>query len=492
MLAALAVGFAVAIGALASYILVHHELISQVDDSLTSSYNDITHVGPNGGFVVHFSRSVSSENIVWLIYPDGTPALETGSPPGSLPVSANVKVLALDSDQGDQTKATVTIGGTTFRMLAISLGPTLLSDGTPQGSGTLTSAALVIAHPLTDINRTLADLRLILLLVGLSGVAVAMGLGYGAARAMIRPVGRLTATAEHVAVTQDLGARIPEEGDDELGRLARSFNAMLGALESSRQQQAQLVADAGHELRTPLTSLRTNIEVLMRTPDLPNADRDELLGDVRAQLEELTTLVGDLVDMARDDEQLAEPVAVRLDEIVERAVERARRRATTLNFVVHLDQGSVRAQPALLERAVLNVLDNAAKWSPPGGQVEVTLRRGATWVLEVRDHGPGIAPEDLPRVFDRFYRAPTARSMPGSGLGLAIVRHAVQSHGGSVSVQLPAGGGTLLHIELPVLTPPLAWPPPPPPGPSVDPLGTPSWSERGTPPAAHVPSGPER
>ena len=202
--------------------------------------------------------------------------------------------------------------------------------------------------------------------------------------------------------------------------LPRSFNAMLGALAVSRRQQSQLVSDAGHELRTPLTSLRTNIEVLMRTKDLPSDDREELLTDVDAQLKELTTLVGDLVDMAREDERTgAEPEPVPFNQIVERAVERAHRRAQSLHFDVSLQPGEVRAQPALLERAVMNVLDNAAKWSPPGGHVGVTLEANSAWHLTVTDQGPGIAPEDLPHIFERFYRARVcplhARLRPGPG-----------------------------------------------------------------------------
>jgi two-component system sensor histidine kinase MprB len=226
---------------------------------------------------------------------------------------------------------------------------------------------------------------------------------------------------------------------------------MLQALASSREQQAQLISDAGHELRTPLTSLRTNIEVLMRRPDLPSADRTELYTDVEAQLQELTNLVGDLVDLARHEERQAEPIEVRFDSLVGAAVERARRRAPEVSFVTHLTAGAVRAQPALLERAVLNVLDNAAKWSPPGSSVEVWLQRGAIWTLDVHDHGPGIAAEDLPHVFERFYRASSARSMPGSGLGLAIVKHVVDNHGGTVTASVPPEGGTVIHIELPIV-----------------------------------------
>jgi two-component system sensor histidine kinase MprB len=316
---------------------------------------------------------------------------------------------------------------------------------------------LQLALPLHDLNRTLGKLAFILFLVAVCGVGLALILGYLVARSSLAPVERLTRAAEHVAATQDLEATIEVTGDDELARLATSFNAMLAALAASRRQQAQLVADAGHELRTPLTSLRTNIEVLMKIRDLPEADRQALLADVTAQLVELTTLVGDVVELAREDEQQPEPQDLRLDLIVDRAIERARRRAPSIRFDASIEQGMVRGQPALLERAILNVFDNATKWSPPDARIEVWLaRNGPDWTLQVRDHGPGIAPDDLPHVFERFYRAPTARALPGSGLGLAIVAQVVQSHGGSVAVFSPHDGGTLVVITLPVLdTPPM-------------------------------------
>jgi two-component system sensor histidine kinase MprB len=314
-----------------------------------------------------------------------------------------------------------------------------------------------IGYPLTNVDNSLTFLRLMLLLVVLGGGAVAAGLGWWVGRTSIRPVELLSSAAQHVAETQDLSATIDDTGNDELGRLARSFNAMLGALDASRQQQSQLISDAGHELRTPLTSLRTNIEVLMKMRDLPAEDRDALLSDVDSQLQELTTLVGDLVDLARDDERAeAEPEAVPFADLVQRAVDRAQRRALSLHFDVSLQPGQVRAQPALLERAVMNVLDNAGKWSPTGGRVGVTLVSDDAWHLTVTDEGPGVAPEDLPHVFERFYRAQSARSMPGSGLGLAIVQRVVASHGGTIEVSSPTGGGTRVDIELPIEPEPAA------------------------------------
>jgi two-component system sensor histidine kinase MprB len=456
---ALAVGITVALASLISYFTVRHQLFSQIDSQLSQEASASTQsfTGSNGVFnpaVAGTFLRRNNEDLLQVISVEqssGTQsALATATywstsrqnePP--LPIThQQAEVAAIQSNQHEQTLSTITYQGSPYRV--ITIGGFSDSNGDP--------AALQIARPLSDIDHTLSDMGLILLVVTLSGIAVSVGIGYLIGKATMRPVVRLTAAAEHVAATQNLDAAIEDEGDDELSRLAHAFNSMLSALALSRHQQAQLISDAGHELRTPLTSLRTNIEVLMRVKHLPATDRAELSADVHAQLEELTTLVGDVVDLAQADErQKVDPMEVRLDVIVERAVERARRRAPAVVFDTHLTPGSIRAQPALLERAVLNILDNAAKWSPEGGTVSVWLQRGACWTLDVRDEGPGINNDDLPYVFDRFYRAPAARSMPGSGLGLAIVRQVMTAHGGTVTASTPPEGGTLVHIELPTV-----------------------------------------
>jgi two-component system, OmpR family, sensor histidine kinase MprB len=458
-LAAAAVGLAIALAAIASYVIVSHQLQNEVNGSLNKDAQTFTNSAqdntgfPGGDLNAALQRVAArivrvDNDIVQLVFsnsevtPEGQATLGQ-SPPEIKPTRADVEV-AKNAATSDGIFQNATIDGVPYRVITVPLPNFEDSQGN--------TLAVMIGHSLSATNETLSQLKLALLGVGLASVALAILLGLVVARVTIRPVKRLTRAAEHVAVTQDLNARIDEEGDDELARLGHAFNGMLGALAASRRQQAQLISDAGHELRTPLTSLRTNIEVLMRVRDLPESDRTELLGDVTAQLDEMTTLVGDVVDMARQEEVQVEPTEIRLDLLVERAVERARRRNSTLTFDVSLAIGSVRAQPALLERAVLNILDNAAKFSPPGGTVEVRLHRGESWYLDVRDHGPGIAPEDLTRVFDRFYRAPSARSLPGSGLGLAIVQQVVTSHGGSVGAFLPPDGGTLVHIELPIVT----------------------------------------
>lgn len=437
--AAAAVAVAVMLVAAISYVTVQRKLRDEVDRALTSESEPLASprvisrmlVAPRDGD----DPFLRDTRTVQLILADG----RTGRPPGSdtrLPIDAADRAVA----RGERAVhfRNVHVDGTHLRVITRAVG----SD-----------AAVQLARPLGEVDHTLESLRLILILVAGAGVALATGIGWVVARAALKPVAKLTKAAEHVAETQDLSAPIDVATHDEIGRLATSFNEMLAALDASRQQQRQLVADASHELRTPLTSLRTNIEVLALQRDMPGADRARLLNDVVTQLEELSILVGDLVELAREDgmPQGEEPLGLRLDELVDRAVTRARLHAPDLSIVItECEPTVVDAQRALLERAVSNVLDNACKWSPPGAEIEVALRDGT---LSVRDHGPGIDPDDLPHIFDRFYRAPSARGMPGSGLGLAIVRHAADVHGGSVSAEPAPGGGSCLRLHLPSAEP---------------------------------------
>jgi two-component system, OmpR family, sensor histidine kinase MprB len=306
---------------------------------------------------------------------------------------------------------------------------------------------LQVALPLTEVDSTLSNLRLVLALVCAGGIALAAALGLGVSRAALVPVRRLTRATERIARTDDLGHRIEVRRDDELGQMATSFNTMLGALASSRQAQRRLISDASHELRTPLTSVRANLDALA-SDALSERERGAAIASARQQLAELTALVGDLVDLSKGSVEPAELEDVRLDQAVEGAVQRARLHAPGCRFDVHTRPCLVRAAPARLDRAVANLLDNACKWTPPGAAVEVTVAGGS---VRVRDHGPGIAPEDLARVFDRFYRAPSARGLPGSGLGLAIVREFAETHGGTVRAVNDPAGGAALTLELPNL-----------------------------------------
>jgi two-component system sensor histidine kinase MprB len=306
--------------------------------------------------------------------------------------------------------------------------------------------AIEVARSLTDTDHALSRIKLFLFLIAGFGIAVAAGLGLVVSRAALAPVRRLTQTAEEVSETRDLSRRIDVHGRDELSRLASTFNTMLAALEDSARAQRQFVSDASHELRTPLTSLRTNIEVLSGENALPPDERAQLMRDVGEQLVEMSALVAELVELARDEEHPHEPEDVRLDLVAAEAIERTRRNRPGVTINPHLDESLVRGVPATIERAVSNLLDNAAKWSPPGGQVDVVVHDGE---VAVRDHGPGIADEDVPFIFDRFYRAASARGMPGSGLGLAIVRQVANTHGGTIAVETPEGGGTRMRLRLP-------------------------------------------
>jgi two-component system, OmpR family, sensor histidine kinase MprB len=320
-------------------------------------------------------------------------------------------------------------------------------------------SSLLLSKSLAPTGQVLRRLGTVLLIVGGIGVLVAAIAGGMVARAGLRPVGRLTSAAERVARTDDLRP-IPVYGSDELARLTEAFNLMLRALTESRDRQARLVSDAGHELRTPLTSLRTNVELLMasQVPGAPRLPEEEMAGlraDVIAQIEELSTLVGDLVDLTRDEAGGVMHEPVELAEVVDRSLERVRRRRSDVTFDVRAQPWQVYGDAAGLGRAVLNLLDNAAKWSPPDGQVTVRLTQidPVHAELVVADQGPGIPPHEKPLVFERFYRSTAARAMPGSGLGLAIVKQVVLKHGGAVRVDDAVPGadppGTAFRVVLP-------------------------------------------
>jgi two-component system sensor histidine kinase MprB len=353
----------------------------------------------------------------------------------------------------------------TFRIPESAGDDPVLFDQTVDGTHyrvyheTIGGFALTLALPLSDVDASLRTLAILLLILSGGGVALAVVLGGGVTAAAASPVARLTDATERVTRTGDLSLRIDEPSDDEIGRLASSFNAMLGALERSVGAQRQLVADASHELRTPITSIRTNVDLLASGVRLEPAEREELLADVRTQLEELTTIVNDLVELARDGGQPPNFTDVRLDEVVDAAVEAFRPYARDVTISTHLRPSVVLGDASRIARAVRNLLDNAVKWSPAGGENDVTARDG---VVTVRDRGAGFPAEDLPHVFDRFYRSPGARSTPGSGLGLAIVRQVAESHRGRVSADNAEEGGALVRMELrPAVAADEPLPPPP-------------------------------
>jgi two-component system sensor histidine kinase MprB len=321
----------------------------------------------------------------------------------------------------------------------------ILTTAIPSPSGAPSQLAVQVVTGLEGVDHELAKIKLWLALVAVGGIAIASAAGFLVARAALKPVRDLSETAEHVRATRDLSQRIAVHGHDELSQLATTFNAMLASLDEAARRQRQLVQDASHELRTPLTSLRTNIEVLAANESMPADDREQLMRDVVDQLTEMTALISELTELARGEEQRHALQEVRLDLLTEDAIRRTMRNHPDVPILSDLAPTSLVGTPATLERAVANLLDNAAKWSPPGAHVSVDLHGGE---LTVRDHGPGIADADLPHVFERFYRATSARSMPGSGLGLAIVKQVAEAHGGSVTAEHAPDGGTIMRLRL--------------------------------------------
>jgi two-component system, OmpR family, sensor histidine kinase MprB len=447
ILAALAVGLAVATTSVVAFLTVRMQLYERLDTNLLERAEaavDSPLAEPDQLARIPAEVLGAADVRIASMQADGSARSALGEV--SAPPLGEAEI-AVARGMLPRSIRTATLDGITYRVVAV-----------PTGTG----SALVLAQSTAATEKSLAQLGLVLFLVGVAGIAAAATGGVAIARAGLRPVERLTAAAERVAQTEELvPIEVPaagSRGNDELARLAVSFNAMLVALARSRDRQQQLVADAGHELRTPLTSLRTNLDLLAQSlaageRGLPPAERDALLADVRAQVEELSGLVQDLVELARDDPPAAAAQPLDLVPVVERAVDRVRRRAPGLDFDTRVESWWVRGDATALDRAVTNLLDNAAKWSPAGGTVTVTLSGG---VLRVADQGPGIAPADLPYVFERFYRASSARTLPGSGLGLAIVRQAVQRHGGTVTAEPAPGGGTLVTLWLPPAADPAA------------------------------------
>jgi two-component system sensor histidine kinase MprB len=446
ILTALAAGATVALMALGAYITVRMQLQTSLDDSLLHRAKTTA----TESLCTNGNTDITSEYFgaanVWVACIDATGrGVVIGRKADQPQKLLGDPEIAVAQGAASTSVRTVNGSGTRWRVAAVHRG-----DGN----------TMVIAQSLDSQEALLAKLGTVMLLFGLAGVIGAGLAGWGVARNGLRPVRRLTDAAEHIARTEDLRP-LPVEGGDELARLATAFNQMLAALAASRDRQRQLVADAGHELRTPLTSLRTNLDLLSQVDaegtGLPPQARAELLEDVHAQIEELTTLIGDLVELARDEPltHVVEPVDV--PELVDRVIARVRRRATGLSFDVELAPWYVIGEGAGLERAVTNLLDNAAKWSPEDGTVTVRLVDGT---LTVDDQGPGIAAVDRPHVFDRFYRSQESRGMSGSGLGLSIVRQVAERHSGTVAADDAPGGGARLTLWLPGASSPVpTWTP---------------------------------
>ena len=439
LVAAAAVAVSVVLASGVVYVLVSGELHRQVNRELAAEVGQVAtapglpftaRISGTDQYVVHV-RPLTSGDWFQLVDTDG--GVYRQEQEGFLfpLLPGTTRARAVAAGKADPFYSDAQVAGRHLRIYTARLVPGL---------------AVQIESPLGNVDHELAKIRLWLVLVALGGVGIASLAGFLVARASLKPVRDLSEAAERVRTTQDLSERIAVQGSDELSRLAFTFNAMLESLDEAAQRQRQLVQDASHELRTPLTSLRTNIEVLARGDALPAEDRAQLLADVVAQLGEMTALISELTELARGAEQAAPLEDVRLDLVTEDAIRRAARNHPEVPIRAELASSSVVGTPASLERAIANLLDNAAKWSPAGSPVEVRL---AGEELTVRDHGPGIADDDLPHVFERFYRATSARSMPGSGLGLAIVQQVAEAHGGTISAERAPGGGTLMRLRLP-------------------------------------------
>ncbi len=446
--AATAVAIAILIAALVCYLVVRGELRGQVDDALGAQAIAVQ----RGDFHALAQRlpeipasAGGPAQYVQIVAADGTTLRLQGNI--ALPVDQRTATLAAGRGAGTFL-ADVRVGASHLRELAFPV-PVVSVAGQPE------SAAVQLARPLNGIDRILSNLRLTLALLCAAGIGLAAVLGRLAARRVLAPLAEVTGAAQHIGETDDLTRRIVVRADDEVGQLSVRFNAMLARLEGSRaaldesvRAQRQLVADASHELRTPVTSLRTNIEVLLAGEALSEEDRRRLLADVVEQSEELSALVGDLIALARGDGPAESAEDAQLDEIVAEAVLRARRNAPGVRFQTTLDPVIVEGVPERLAHAVNNLLDNAARHSPSDGTIEVAVDAGG---VRVRDHGPGVAQEDLPHVFDRFYRGAGSRGRQGSGLGLAIVQQVAEQHGGSVSAANAPAGGAIFSLRLPTV-----------------------------------------
>jgi two-component system sensor histidine kinase MprB len=456
LLPAIAVAAAVALASIVTWVSVRAQLRASVDDGLRNLSRDVLTAPRRSGNTDRSPQALldrpSERRQFLLLLPSSPLGDQDGyaqvvssagriqqpplAPGQTVDLAAGPRVRAVAQGRVPAFFYDARLGGADVRVYVSPFGP---------------GQALQAARTLEEVNATTGRLSLVLLVVSLSGVCLAVLLGRWVGRSAMRPVVHLTRGARYVAATHDLSRRVEAIGDDELASLARSFNSMLEALTESRRAQRQLVADASHELRTPLTTVQTNVELLARASEMPEEERRQLREDLVSQLHELTGLVGDLVELARERAPESELEELDLAALVTVCVARARSRAAGLRFELQAAPTYVRADRLRLERAVNNLLDNAAKWSPAGGRVEVAVGRGE---LVVHDQGPGIPEEDRAHVFDRFYRAAESRGLPGSGLGLAIVRQVAEMHGGAAWAGSASRGGAELHLRLPVLEAP--------------------------------------
>lgn len=440
LLTTIAVGVSVTAVAFVAYATVRMQTLDSLDDSLRSRATQAAHTDTlqelQRDRIPPWALGAADVQILFLDAVGGTLRSTDGAirAPSEFAPEARVAL-----GQERSSARTLVIDEERYRIVAVPAQP---------------GQALILAQSLQSTDRMLDRLGLVMLAAGVLGMVTAGLAGWGVAHNGLRPVRRLTRAVEDIARTEELRA-IPVEGNDEVARLAVAFNVMLEALSASQLRQRQLVADAGHELRTPLTSLRTNLDLLAQDDAagrLPAASRRELLDDVRAQIDELTQLIGDLTELAREEPGSPALEPVELAAVVGQAVARVRRRTTTVTVEARTQPWWLLGDAAALERAITNLLDNAVKWSPPGGVVTVELIEGT---VVVTDQGEGIGTDDLPHVFDRFYRSTASRTMPGSGLGLSIVKAVAERHGGQVRAGNAPDGGAAFWFSVPgALSPP--------------------------------------
>lgn len=457
LVAALAMTLGVVAVAVAVYVAVRAELRHQVDAALSDRTRPFTRPGGGGPGRLRLRGGPPGRFLGLPAGPGGPEARDVPLVTGAARVpfggaAGHIQFVAPDgSVSAPAYEAQSFVPTSAARAIAVSGRGRAFDDQNARGIhlrvltiGLGRAGAVQIARPLDEVDHVLGNIVLVLIVVGVIGVLLAVIAAILVARTALAPVARFTSATEALAGGLDLSRRLEVVGADELARLAQSFNKTLDALEQSVQAQRHLVADASHELRTPMASLRANIQLLEEADRLSAEDLAGVRGDIIGELDELTALVGDVVELARGSKPTDQHDDVALDEIVMAQVDRARRRAPSLEFQTEIEACLVDGDPERINRAVSNVIDNARKWSPDGSIVDVALRDG---VLTVRDRGPGFAEEDLPHVFDRFYRADAARGMHGSGLGLAIVRQAVEAHGGQATAANAEGGGAILRVS---------------------------------------------
>jgi two-component system sensor histidine kinase MprB len=437
LVSAAAVAIAVVLIALGTFAGVKRQVLGQVDDSLIARADLVGEVRPGVVLtLLGLERGNSRNRIVTqrpgdfdssyyqLIFRDGR-VVDIGDDDLVLPPPPES-----DSYGSEPSFRSEWVDGVHFRIATVTIA---------QGEVTVQ-----IARPLTEVDDLLGRLAVLLLIGGVVGVALAAGLGLVIAKQAVEPIEALKTRVGEIAESRSFSDRVEVSGTDEVAELATEFNVLLDELESSKQQQVRLVRDAGHELRTPLTALRTNIEVLQRH-EVDPPERSAMLAAAQSEVEELAVLVTEIVDLAADrfEEEAVGPVV--LSDVAAVVAERFSDR-TVRDITVTTDSSVVMGKPLALSRALSNIVGNADKFAPPDTPISIDVAEG---VVTVSDGGSGFEQDDLPLVFERFYRSDSARSETGSGLGLSIVKQIIDDHDGEVFARNGSNGGAEVGFKLP-------------------------------------------